>query len=888
MTSRPTFTSLLTSDFNGWAEKISALKDDPAPYRQAVKDLKQIISDHFDRQYNIDDLLKKMTEGMDILLSQVWKNMGLSDAMDVSLIAVGGYGRRELHPGSDIDIVILLKEQESEALAEKLSQYFTFLWDLGLDLGHSVRTLAECWQEGGKDITIATNFLESRLLTGSKDLYQEFQQGQKETGFWSSKDFFTGKIKEQQKRYRRFGDTAYRLEPNLKESPGGLRDIQLIGWITKRHFSVDTLHELVSHEFMTEEEYERLNQGREFLWRIRFALHRLAGRKEDRLLFDFQKTLAEEMGHRDEDHNLAVEKFMQTYYRTVTLLQRLSGMLIQHFEEDIVLQNKFTPPIPLNNRFQLSNGFIEPIDEDVFSNNPSALLEVFLLLQQHPDSRGLRATTIRLIRTNLHLIDDDFRNDIVCQSLFMEILRRPEGVYHELRLMNTYGVLAAYLPIFEQVVGLMQFDLFHIYTVDEHILMVLRNVRRMGIPKYAQEIPKCSALFPDLRKPELIYLAALFHDIGKGRKGDHADTGAIDAREFCLRHSLSQEDTELVVWLVRRHLIMSLTAQRKDISDPDIVRTFAREVESIERLNYLYLLTVADIRGTDPGLWNNWKASLLSELYDRTHHWIEKSQNPDNSYAEIILDNRIKALHLLNEQSVDESKVTLLWENLHDEYFRRHAPETIAWHSKLMLNNPGPNPAGVDIMADSGRGTTKIAIYTKLQPALFNLATSSIAQLGLSIVDARVYSSKNAMALDTFHVQESDDSRCTETHRLEQIKAHLSQVLAEPDKSPSEMDRPVPRKAKSFEIPVEIKFSSPSNKTYTELEIYAPDRPGLLADISQALFNTNVRVRFARIATVSEQAQDILQISTSEGTPLTPEEEKRVRQALEDTLQTGA
>ncbi len=888
MTSPPTFTPLLTTDFNAWSAKIPVLKDDPSAYREAVKNLKQILSGHFDQQCNIGELLKKMTEGMDALLLQAWKNTSLCNTGDLALIAVGGYGRRELHPGSDIDIVILLKKQENEALAEKISHYFTFLWDMGLDLGHSVRTLDECWQEGSRDITIATNFLESRLLTGSEDLYRQFHQGQKKAGFWSSQDFFTGKIREQQKRYRRFGDTAYRLEPNIKESPGGLRDIQLIGWITKRHFNVDTLQELIVHGFMMEEEYATLHQGREFLWRIRFALHRLAGRKEDRLLFDFQKTLAEEMGHRDEDHNLAVEQFMQTYYRTVTHLQRLSGMLIQHFEEEIILQNKFTPPIPLNNRFQMRNGYIEPIDEDVFSAHPFALLEVFLLLQQQPDSRGLRATTIRMIRANLHLIDDDFRSDIVCQSLFMEILRRPKGIYHELRLMNTYGVLAAYLPVFEQVVGRMQFDLFHIYTVDEHILMVLRNVRRLGLPKYADEVPKCSTLFPDLRKPELIYLAALFHDIGKGRKGDHAETGATDARNFCLRHSLSQEDTDLVVWLVRHHLIMSLTAQRKDISDPDIVRLFAHEVENIERLNYLYLLTVADIRGTDPGLWNNWKASLLAELYDRTRHWIEKAQNPDNSYAEIVMDNRLKALLLLNDQSVDESQVTLLWEDLHDEYFRRHSPKTIAWHTKLMLNNPGSSPIGVDIMPDSGRGTTKIAIYTKLQPAFFNLATSGIAQLGLNIVDARVHTSKNTKVLYTFHVQENDGSRCTQPERLEHIKTHLRQLLAAPNQNPTEMDRPIPRKAKSFEIPTKTAFTTPPNKSYTELEIYAPDRPGLLADISQALFKANVRVRFARIATVSEQAQDILQITTPERTPLTPEDEQRVREALKETLQTQA
>jgi [protein-PII] uridylyltransferase len=884
-----TFTPRLTTGIKDWATKNTLLGSDPVAYREALADLKQIISDHFDQQYNIDDLLKKMTEGIDVLLLQAWHNTGLDSETDMALIAVGGYGRRELHPGSDIDIFILLEKQETPTIAEKLSQYFTFLWDIGLDLGHSVRTLDECWLEGRRDITIATNFLESRLLTGSKDLYQQFQQGWKKDSFWSSQDFFTEKIKEQQKRYKRFGDTAYRLEPNLKESPGGLRDIQLIAWITKRHFNISFLRELVNHDFMSEEEYETLHQGRDFLWRIRFALHRLANRKEDRLLFDFQKTLAEEIGYLDKDHNLAVEQFMQTYYRTVTHLQRLSEMLIQHFEEEIILHNKFIPSIPINNRFQLRNGFIEPIDEKVFSNHPSALLEVFLLLQQQPESRGLRAATIRLIRANLQLIDDDFRSDIVCQSLFMEILRRPEGIYHELRLMNTYGVLAAYLPVFEQVVGRMQFDLFHIYTVDEHILMVLRNVRRMGLPKYADEIPKCSAIFPHLRKPELIYLAALFHDVGKGREGDHAETGAIDSGEFCLRHSLSTEDTELIVWLVRQHLVMSLTAQRKDISDPDIVRVFAQEVDSIERLNYLYLLTVADIRGTDPGLWNSWKASLLAELYDRTEQWLEQSQDPDSSSFEIILDNRLKSLHLLNNQSVDESQIMPLWATLHDEYFRRHAPETIVWHTKLMLDNPGSNPVGVDIMPDSGRGTTKIVIYTRLQPALFNLATSGIAQLGLNIVDARVYTNKNGMVLDTFHVQESNNSRCTEPERLEQIRAHLSQLLlAPPNKDPAEMDRPIPRKAKSFAIPIEISFSNPANKPYTELEIYAPDRPGLLADISQALFKTNVRVRFARIATVSEQAQDILQITTAGRAQLNQSQQQQVRQILQETLQTDS
>ncbi|HFD86852.1 MAG TPA: [protein-PII] uridylyltransferase, partial [Gammaproteobacteria bacterium] len=502
-------------DLTSWLEHLAKLEKQPADYRQLLQELKALTYDGFDQGLYIDDLIKDTSLAMDALLTHSWNQFGFGDHPDdIALAAVGGYGRQELHPSSDIDILILLRRADDAAIREQVSIYITFLWDTGLDIGQSVRTIEQCYEEGKNDVTVATNLFESRLITGSTDLYQQMQAVLVEPDFWPSTDFFTEKVAELKARHHRFADSSYRLEPNLKENPGGLRDLHTLAWITKRHFGVNTLRELIGHEFINQDEYNTLCGARDFLWMVRFGLHRISGRKDDRVLLDLQKPLSRLLGYDNENEIRAVEEMMQHYYRAVTNIARISEMLLQHFEEEILLSRAPAVIFPINERFQLRNGYLEVTRDKVFIDYPPALLEIFLLLQRHKEARGIRAATIRLIRNSVKLIDEEFRNDPRCHELFLELLRRPRGIYHDFRRMNAYGILEAYIPAFKQIVGRMQFDMFHIYTVDEHTLMVLRYVRRLSDTKRANEAPEATELFSKLRNPKLLYLAALFHDLG--------------------------------------------------------------------------------------------------------------------------------------------------------------------------------------------------------------------------------------------------------------------------------------------------------------------------------------------------------------------------------------
>jgi len=590
-----------------------------AVMRDALKTAQQQIKDAFLHGTPVAELVHRRAQIIDDLLRNIWRQTMPGDNHDIALVAVGGYGRGELHPGSDIDLQILVRPEGRDALRAPIEKFVIYLWDVGLEMGHSVRTVAECAEEAAKDITVVTNLMECRWLAGSTALFEAMRTAVGPDHIWPSPRFFQAKLLEQVSRHHKYHDTAYNLEPNIKEGPGGLRDIQIIAWVAKRHFGAKALDELVQHHFLTTAEYDALAEGQDFLWRIRFVLHSLTGRREDSLLFDYQRTLAEQFGYRDGGPSLAVEQFMKRYYRTVMELSRLNEMLLQLFEEAILYVSDPGVPTVINKRFQSRKGFIEVRDEGVFRRYPFAMLEMFLLLQQHPDLKGVRATTIRLLRNHTHLIDDKFRNDLRHRSLFMEILRQPQGVTEQLKRMNRYGVLAAYLPAFGHIVGMMQYDLFHVYTVDEHTLTVVRNLRRFSHTEFAREFPLCSEIMQNhIPKPEILTLAALFHDIAKGRGGDHSELGEQESLDFCLHHGMSLYDARLVAWLVRNHLIMSMTSQRKDISDPEIITEFAMTVRSPQHLNYLYLLTVADIRGTNPDLWNSWKDTLLLELYTAT------------------------------------------------------------------------------------------------------------------------------------------------------------------------------------------------------------------------------------------------------------------------------
>jgi len=836
--------------------------------RQHLNDCRQQLDLQFHQGAPVKELVRLYSQFVDHLLQQIWAHFIDNPDEDIALIAVGGYGRGELHPGSDIDLLILLGDDNHESFRAALEQLLVFLWDIGLDIGHSVRSIAECCNEARQDITIATNLMESRLLAGPEQLFQEMNTKTGPEQIWPSVEFFAAKWQEQQQRYKKYNDTAYNLEPNVKEGPGGLRDIQMVGWVAKRHFGANRLSELVKHGFLTPQEYDDLHSGQDFLWRVRFALHSLAGRREDRLLFDYQKTLATQLGYQDDGNKrMAVEQFMKDYYRTITELSRLNEMLLQLFQEAILYSDRPTVCIPINKRFHSCNNFIEASNDNVFKRYPFALLEIFLLLEQHPELKGVRAATIRLIRDNRDLIDDDFRNDLRCRSLFMEIMREPQGITHELRRMNRYGILAAYLPVFANIVGQMQYDLFHVYTVDDHTLMVLRNLRRFTVTGFAHEFPFCSELIQRIPKPELLYLSALFHDIAKGRGGNHSELGAIDAAEFCQHHGLSQYDTDLITWLILNHLILSDTAQRKDISDPDVINSFAKKINNPVRLDYLYLLTVADIRGTSPDLWNNWKDSLLRELYDATRRVLRSG--PDQASRESYISETQAEARALLSDTASEEDIQKLWQTLDDDYFLRHHADEIAWQTQAINNTSNAQLPLVLVRDETQRGGTEIFIYTHDREYLFAICTQVIEQSGLTIVDARITTSQNGFALDTFIVLDATNEAIHDPRQIHEIESLLQQQLEQTELPDLQINRRPLRKLKHFHLPTEVDFDHDDDKQHTIMHLSAADQPGLLARIARTLARKQIRVHNAKIATYGARVEDSFIITNKHNQPLT-------------------
>ncbi len=855
-------------------------------FRDALSQGSAAILSGFKEGVHVTTLVSLRSKLVDTLLTAAWGSFIQQEA-SVALVAVGGYGRGELHPASDIDLMILLEEDAQEDIKKGIEQFLTFLWDIGLDVGHSVRTVEECVNEATQDITVVTNIMESRLLTGSRDLFLEMREMTGPDKIWPSDIFLQAKWDEQKQRYAKYDDTAYSLEPNIKESPGGLRDIQTIGWVTKRYFGCDTMHGLVGRHFLTEAEYDALMQGRSLLWKIRFALHSLAGRHEDRLLFNYQHTLAEQFGFVDQGHDLAVEQFMQQYYRTVIRLRRLDERLLQLFNEAIIRQNQPEIITPINERFQNCDGFIEITDKNVFRNYPYALLEIFLLLQQHPELQGVRASTVRMIRANRHRINDEFRADPHCRSLFMEILRQPNGISHELRRMNRYGILAAYVPLFGKIVGRMQYDLFHVYTVDAHTLFVVRNLRRFATPMYAHESPLCSEIMERLPKPELLYLAGLFHDIAKGRGGDHSTLGAQDALEFCQQHGLSHDDSHLVSWLVEKHLVMSITTQRRDISNPDVVHMFAQEMGDLHHLDYLYLLTVADIRATDPKKWNSWKDALLRELYHATKRALLRGlQYPQNA-DELIQEKQSKAYRLLEEKGIDHKVIHDQWMLLSVGYFLHSSAEEIAWHTETVLQTDRDHIPKVTIRRKSERGCSEIFIYSQDRDGLFALTTALLDSLSLNIVDARIETADDSTTRNGYSVLEENGEIVSSTRRIDEIINRLESGLRDPDGIDLDLQRRIPRQLKHFSVPTEITFTPDSSNRRTIMKLVAWDRPGLLAQVGQVFADCKVSLHNARISTFGAEATDTFFLTDYNGNPLEDESlRERLRQGITQRLAT--
>ena len=835
------------------------------PFKQCLKQGKEILGQQFESGVGAPVLVRARSWQIDQVLVRTWARFMGPDTGQPALVAVGGYGRSELMPGSDVDLLILLPDDENNRFDAQITELLTFLWDIGLEVGHSVRTIEDCVEQSLADVTVVTNIMEARLLTGSETLFRRMQENTAPEKIWNSRTFFEVKSAEQRTRYKKFHDTAYNLEPNVKEGPGGLRDIQMIAWVANRHFGTASLEQLVDRDFLTRKEFETLVKGRDLLWNIRFALHMLTGRGEDRLLFDYQRTLANTFDFHDDDNRLGVEAFMKQYYRTIMELSRLNEMLLQLFHENILHPEGPGEPIVINNRFQSRGGYIEISNDKVFAHYPFALLEIFLLLEQDQELQGVRAGTIRAVRQHRHLIDDAFRNDIGARSLFMEIIRQPQGVTHELRRMNVYGILAAYLPAFEHIVGLMQYDLFHIYTVDEHILTVMRNLRRFTVHKFAHEFPLCSHVIATLPKPELLYLAGLFHDIAKGRGGDHSTLGGKVAHEFCIQHGLSDYDAELVTWLVNQHLLMSSTAQREDISDPLVVNRFAGTVGDTVHLDYLYLLTVADIRGTNPEMWNSWKDALLKQLYYNTRRALQRGLQDPLERAEHIQQTRQAASELLQEYS---SAASTLWDGFGDEYFLRHSPEQIAHHTRLLINRTDSNNI-VDIQPVADQGGTEIFIFAPSGNNPFSRITAVLDQLGLNVVDAGIITTADNHILDTFHVLEESGEPVKNSQRIEEIRTTLLDEINDNERKTWQVTRRTPRRYRHFPIKTHLEFKLDTFDQRTVMELVTADRPGLLSHIGRAFADCGVQLLNAKIATLGSRAEDVYYITDMNNEPLT-------------------
>tara|TARA_B100001123_G_scaffold7622_1_gene9428 strand:- start:395 stop:3040 length:2646 start_codon:yes stop_codon:yes gene_type:complete len=783
----------------------------------------------------------------------------------VALIAVGGYGREELQPSSDIDILVLFQRTPGHKQREFTGKLIRFLWDIGLNVGHSVRTLKECTTQCAQDVTVMTNLMESRLLSGNQDLLIRLRSRTDPSRMWTAGQFIKAKLDEQITRHLRYNDTAYNLEPHLKEGPGGLRDIHTMEWIAQRCLGVANLRNLIPLNYLTETELRGLIRGKNFLWRLRNALHFLSDRSEDRLLFDYQREIASQFGYTD-SANLAVEKLMKRYYRTAREIRLLNEFLLQQIQ-DKVTPSSSTHASVLNRRFQQRGGYVEARQPDVFQKYPFALLEVFLLLQQNPDLKGIRAGTVRLIRSNLKLINSEFRRDIRCRSLFMEIMRAPLGQTRALRQMTAYGILGAYIPQFGRIVGQMQHDLFHVYTVDAHLLFVIRNLRRLELPEHELELPHASRIMNSLFKRHRLFLAALFHDISKGQGGDHSQMGETESYRFCKRHDMSDYDCHFVSWLVRNHLLMSWTAQREDISDPDVIDSFARQTGDQEHLDNLYLLTVADIRGTSPHVWNDWKGKLLSDLHAATSQALRRDRGTPIKREERIIDLKNESFKTLRETSITKKQAIHAWQMLNEDYFLRNKPEDIAWHTQLLVSSSLTDVPIFDTRTDEKSDAIQVFVCSTDSQELLCDVTAGFDQENLNIVDARVHKVRGGLVIMVFVVLSRYENQRPLLSSSELVKRMKNQILnPRPGKDPKRAK--LPRTLRHFQIDTVVRFNDRPGSDMTVLEVIAQDRPGLLHHVAKAFLRCKISLISAKVSTFGERAEDIFYITDRDGRPI--------------------
>ncbi len=796
-------------------------------------------------------LLRAHTKLIDQHLCKVW--LTLKMPAELSLVAVGGYGRGELYPRSDIDLLILLPQEPDEILQQHLQTLIGTLWDIGLDVGHSIRTVEQCLAESS-DITVQTNLLEARRVTGAASLFEAMRSALEKN--IERQKFYLAKQQEQVQRHKRFIDADYNLEPNLKESPGGLRDLHTVLWISRACELGQTWRDLANKNIITALEARAIARHEALLQTLRIRLHYLAARREDRLLFDYQTALAEQMHITATHSRRASEHLMQRYYRTKQAVRQLNVVLMQNLRAHLF--PVISMSTALNKNFLIRDDLLEARDEKLFEREPSAILESFLLLAQYPNLTGFSAATLRALWRARQHIDAKFRRDENNQALFMSLLRQPQGITQTLRLMNQNGILGKYIPAFGRIVGQMQHDLFHVYTVDEHILMVVRNLRRFNLAEHAHEFPLCSKLIADFARPEILYIAGLFHDIAKGRGGDHSLLGCVDAARFCKQHHLSEEDTALVVWLVEKHLVMSSTAQKQDLSDQDVIAAYTASIKNDRYLVAQYLLTVADIRGTSPKVWNAWKGKLLEDLF-----WAARRYMMGGKIADQIGEIRTRTLQLLNLLAIAPETHEKFWTQLNPEYFLRHEPQEIAWHTRLLAYRIDSDKPIVETrLSPIGEGL-QVLVYSPDRPYLFARICSFFERLHYNIMEAKIHTTQHDYALNSFLVMNTGNNQTPYRDVMNFIEYELARDTANPNTPAAPHTGRTSRQLQHFPIAPVAKILLDDKKNY-QLAIVAGDRPGLLAQIAYVLARHHISVRSARINTLGARAEDQFHIVGAE------------------------
>ncbi len=842
-------------------------------------DAEKQLQECFENGQSIREVILSRSHLIDEALRFLWKHAEL-DQTDLGLFAVGGYGRQEMLPYSDVDIMILSEDDLTPDQEKLISTFIASLWDVGnFKPGISVRTIAQCVEQATHDLTVATALIESRLIIGNSHLAKWPRRIVSQT--WTDKTFFDAKMAEQAKRHIQHNNTESNLEPDIKTAPGGIRDINQIGWIAKRHFRVNRIYDLVHLGFISDFELGVLEEAESFLWEIRHHLHRLTKRDENRLLFDYQRDIATLFGYtrpEGKPPNYPIEQFMKRYYRSAQQVSTLNEMLLAYFNESVI-----TPRLPdyerkiedINDNFKLVDGKLAVQHHKIFSERPSAILEIFYLLANRPEIEGIRARTLRLLILAAKGIDQNYRNNPAHQALFMAIIRSPHRLYETMLAMKRYSVLGNYIPAFGQIMGLMQYDLFHIYTVDAHTLLLLRNLNRFKEPEFAKDFPVVSSVFQRLARRDIVYLAALFHDIAKGRGGDHSELGAQDAIQFCRTHGFTERECKLVAWLIQSHLLMSVTAQKKDISDPDVVQEFAEKMGDMQHLDYLYTLTVADINATNPKLWNTWRASLMRQLYTQARDVIRSGLGRPVDYQMLIEDTKFEASELLvNDFSLYD--VETVWQELGDEYFIKESADEIAWHTRAILQH-GNNTEPLVLMRahrQSAQDAVQIFIYTQDQQNLFATTVAVFDRMNLDVQDARIITASTAFSLDTYVVLDRFGTLLTDPERQATVVEALVNALSHSDRYPGLMQRRIPRQLRHFDIENTVEITLNAALQQNMVEIATLDHPGLLAKIGGLFMMQGLDIHSAKIATLGERAEDIFFVTKKEGIAMSDAEAK--------------